>query len=720
MGTVFLKVFNMGLTASFLILAVVILRLFLKRAPRWSICLLWALVAFKLIWPFSIESAMSLIPGSEPLPEQIMTGNSFEINTGIDIVDESVNEYLGDHYYEGVTVPAGSGNRMMRFAGMIWAAGVTSMLLYSLISYERLRRITRVCVNTEENIYRCDLIDTPFILGIIKPRICLPSGMDGEQMDYVIAHERAHLKRRDHWWKLLGFLILSVYWFQPLCWAAYILLCRDIELACDEKVARELDGEGKKAYAKALLSGSIRQTMVTACPLAFGEVGVKERVKNVLHYKKPAFWIILAVVLCGILAAVCFLTNPKKRGGSTESVEETAVYMEEVRRYAEQYAKEAYQTALESEYNDNYTDWRVKYWEKCYTYDDLAGKTHEVYRFDYEFLSTSPEDVVLAGGMSVSEDGWVTPDYPDSRYLVFEREGEQREFVTMLFENDCVPGDEVFTADLLAVIQEIRDVESGQSDRADQSAESRQSTETDQNMENGQTAAAEERETALTEMLTRWRNAFCNRDAEALAEMMTPELAEEMLEGRTGSYSFGLSSPWPLDADTDSLVYRYDEESAVVYYYAHTSAPHLTSWKEELRFEWNGNVCTVTGEELTYYDNISYRVEFGCAYPVFIDGTRMDYTQNGLGEILNENALLSSSMAYRALFSPESAAAFLLNLSDDPEKVSYTLHESERTGLVGLTVTFLEDQGTVTFSMLQPYGENGIWVPVNYRADTIE
>lgn len=588
MGNIFVKILNMGLTAGWLILAVVILRFFLKRAPRWIICLLWALVAVRLICPFSPESALSLIPSGAPLPEKIMTGRDFAVNTGINIVDAPVNAYLGDHYYEGVTVSADNGNRMMNLFGRVWAAGVVLMLLYSLVSYYRLYKATRVCICTEKNIYRCDGIDTPFILGIVKPRIYLPSGMKEEQAAYVTAHERAHLRRRDHWWKPAGFLLLSVYWFQPLCWVSYILLCRDIELACDEKVIRTLDGKDRKAYAEALLSCSIRQSVAAACPLAFGEVGVRERVKNVLHYKKPAFWIILAAVVCGILAAVCFLTNPKEAGESTSQEEETWPDRKEMSRYGEQ-----------------------------------------------------------------------------------------------------------------------DDAESGQSSRPEQGAES------------GQTAPEGERDAVLTELLTDWRSAFCERDAEAMAEMMTLELAGEMLEGSAGNYSFGFSSPWPRDADTDSFVYRYDEESAVVYYYAHTSDPHLISWKEELRFGWEGDICTVTGEELTCYDDISSRVEFGCAYPIFIDGTKMDYTKNGLGETLNENALLSSSMVYRDLFSPKSAAVFLLNLSKDPEKVSLSLHEPEREGLVGLTVTFLEDQGTITFSMLQPYGENGIWVPVNYRVDVI-
>ncbi|MBD5549848.1 MAG: hypothetical protein HDQ96_01535 [Lachnospiraceae bacterium] len=701
MEAVFLKILNMGITASWVIFAVVILRLVLKKAPKWIVCLLWALVALRLVCPFSIESALSLIPSSEPLPREIITENTFQINTGIGAMDEPVNDYLGDHYYEGVSVSADNGNHIMFLSGIIWTAGIVLLMLYGFVSYYRLHRLTRASLKLEKNIFLCDAIDTPFILGIIRPRIYLPSGMEKEQAEYVIAHERAHLKRKDHIWKPAGFVLLSVYWFQPLCWLSYILLCRDIELACDEHVIRELGQESKKPYAEVLLSCSIKRNMVSACPLAFGEVGVRERVKNVLHYKKPAFWIILAAVICCIVAAVCFLTSPKEEGESISYTEETAAYMVEVQARAEQYAKEAYQAVLDSPSNYDYTDWRVKYWEHCYTYDDLEGKTYELYRFDYEFLSASPEDVVLAGGMSISGDGWVVPDYPDSKYIVLEKDGEQREFVSVLFENDCMPGDEMFSEDLLAAVRE------------------KERAEAERNAEDGQDSLTDGREEALLDMLTSWQTAFCARDAEEIADMVTPELAAEMLEGSEGSYSFGISSPWPWDEETDSYIYDYDEETAVIYYYAMTSDPHITCWREDLEYEWKNDKCVITGEELTYYDYISTGEEFEEAYHGYLDGTMMDYTRNGLGESLNENALLSSSTVYRDLFEPERAAAFLLNLSDDPGDIRYTLHEPERSGLIGLDITFLKDRETYTISMYQPYGESGIWVPMDYRIDVV-
>lgn len=310
MDAVFLKLLNMSLAASWVVLAVVLLRQLLKKAPKWINCLLWALVAVRLVCPFSLESALSLIPSAEPLPQDIIYGRSFDINTGIDFVDVPLNDYLSDRYYEGVTVPADNGSYIMTVLACLWLVGMAAMTAYAIVSYLRLRKKVDACIRVSDNVRICDYIETPFILGIRKPVIYLPTSMEPDAAEYVLAHERAHLKRRDHWWKPIGFLLLTVHWFNPLMWLAYILLCRDIELACDEKVIRDMNGEQKRSYSEALLNCSMPRYLIAACPLAFGEVGVKERVKSVLNYKKPAFWLVLAAVLVCIAVAVCFLTDP--------------------------------------------------------------------------------------------------------------------------------------------------------------------------------------------------------------------------------------------------------------------------------------------------------------------------------------------------------------------------------------------------------------------------
>lgn len=310
MEALFLKLFNMSITASWLVLAVVILRLLLKKAPKAVTVFLWALVGIRLVCPFSFESVLSVIPSAEPIPQAVLTGPDFNIDTGFSPVDSHINGYLDDRYIEGVTVPAGNGMTVMGFISVIWLAGIAVMLIYTLISYLKIHRKVREAVPYNENIWVCDRIAAPFILGVFRPKIYLPSSIDNKDAEYVIAHERAHLKRRDHLIKPLGFLLLTVYWFNPVMWIAYILLCRDIELACDEKVIKTMGIKIKKPYSEALINCSLPRRAIAACPLAFGEVGVKSRIKSVLNYKKPAFWVvIIALALCVILP-VFFLTNP--------------------------------------------------------------------------------------------------------------------------------------------------------------------------------------------------------------------------------------------------------------------------------------------------------------------------------------------------------------------------------------------------------------------------
>lgn len=311
MANFFIDLFNMSITASYLVLAVVIARALLKKAPKWITCLLWAMVGFRLICPFTIESALSLIPGTQTITaNETSVIKPFTVQSGIAGIDTSVNEFLGDKYAEGVTVPTNTFADVTTVLSVIWLVGLICMLIYGFISYIRLRKRVGVSLLFKDNIYYCDNIDTPFILGFFKPKIYVPSGISEEQTGYITLHEKAHLKRKDHLWKPLGFLLLSVYWFNPVMWVAYILLCRDIESACDEKVIKNMDNSEKKNYSETLVSCSVQRRMVMACPLAFGEVGVKQRIKSVLNYKKPAFWIIILAFVLFTVVAVCFLTNP--------------------------------------------------------------------------------------------------------------------------------------------------------------------------------------------------------------------------------------------------------------------------------------------------------------------------------------------------------------------------------------------------------------------------
>ncbi|MDD6695111.1 MAG: M56 family metallopeptidase, partial [Firmicutes bacterium] len=290
---------------------VLLLRFILNKSPKWMKCLLWALVAIRLVCPFSIESIFSLAPDAEVVNMDNYVGMP-NIQSEAAGTDRSVNKYVETHDNEGVAVEKKNTNPIY-FLSIIWSVGIVILAVYALGSCLKIWRRVKLSIRTTENIYICDRIDSPFIFGIIKPRIYLPSGISEEQKESVIAHEQAHLKRLDHFWKPFGFCLLTVYWFNPLCWLAYILLCRDIELACDEKVIKNMDVTQKKIYSQVLLSFSESQKQILACPLAFGEVGVKERIRSILNYKKPAFWIIAVAIVSMIVTSVLFLTSPKKK-----------------------------------------------------------------------------------------------------------------------------------------------------------------------------------------------------------------------------------------------------------------------------------------------------------------------------------------------------------------------------------------------------------------------
>ena len=328
MSEIFLHVFNMSISASYIVLAILLLRLFMKKAPKWISVALWGVVGLRLICPFSIESILSLIPSAETVSPDIMTGNLSEpfyvdsyIDTGFSGVNNTIAPIISG---SSVTVAPEKEVNLLKLLipifAILWLVGILAMLIYTLVSYLKLKKSIGTAVLYRENIYQSENVASPFILGIIKPRIYLPFSISEQSAEHVIAHEKAHLRRKDHLWKPLGFLLLAVYWFNPLMWLGYILLCRDIELACDEKVIKALDCDARADYSEALLRCGVKRKSIAACPLAFGEVGVKARIKSVLNYKKPAFWIIIvALVLC-VVIAICFLTNPVSAGVKDISV----------------------------------------------------------------------------------------------------------------------------------------------------------------------------------------------------------------------------------------------------------------------------------------------------------------------------------------------------------------------------------------------------------------
>lgn len=328
MSGLFLKILTISISAGWLIVAVLISRLALKRAPKWINVLLWGIVAARLICPFSIESPVSLIPesvGNGKLVSEwmddyiedvsIIHDNSINYDAAVAAGREPIfdgNSYYVVTRYDQLGEPSTVENTVFPVLTAIWLIGVVLLFLYTAISYLRLRQRVNTAIPFQERIYQSENVSSPFVLGIVRPKIYLPFDMDEQGFHYVIAHEQAHIRRKDHWWKPLGFLLLTIYWFHPLMWLAYMLLCRDIELACDEKVIKGFNNEQRADYSQALLTCSVNRRIIAACPLAFGEVSVKERIKAVMNYRKPTFWIVVAAVITCIGVTVCFATNPVK------------------------------------------------------------------------------------------------------------------------------------------------------------------------------------------------------------------------------------------------------------------------------------------------------------------------------------------------------------------------------------------------------------------------
>ncbi|MBP3381546.1 MAG: hypothetical protein J6L00_02775 [Clostridia bacterium] len=312
MSELFLTMCNMSISAGWLVIAVVLVRQLLKKAPKTISLFLWALVAWRLICPIAPESILSLLPSGETIPQEIIYMETPAVHSGVSALNATINPYLA----QTMTPQVGDSVNPMQIAVLVavivWLCGAAGMLLYALFSYIRISLRVREAVCLQDNVYVCDRVTTPFILGILRPRVYLPSCMRTEDKAYVLAHETAHLSRRDHIIKPLGFLLLSVYWFHPLIWVAYLLFCRDIELACDERVIRTHGADIKKPYAQALITASAPRTAVSVCPLAFGETGVRGRIKAILQYKKPAFWLIVVSVVACVALVVTFLTNPKQ------------------------------------------------------------------------------------------------------------------------------------------------------------------------------------------------------------------------------------------------------------------------------------------------------------------------------------------------------------------------------------------------------------------------
>ena len=437
MAEIFQKALNMSIAAGWLILAVIALRLLLRRAPKRFRLLLWAVVGLRLALPWSIESALSLIPSAQTLPEGIMLERAPVLDTGISALNGAINPGFTAAFTPELGVSANPLQVLLPIAAALWMLGAAAMLLWALVSWLRLRKRVREAVRLEENVYECE-IASPFVLGLFRPRIYLPFSLENGERELVLAHERAHITAGDHIIKPLGWLLLAAHWYNPLVWLAYALFCRDIELACDERVVRGLSLSDRADYSQALLDLSRPRGGVRACPLAFGESSVKGRVKSVLSYKKPAFWLVLLAVVVCVGAAVCFLTDPKEEaepvddgdGGVVISARLEENFPAQVLDYAfactEEMAEELSYLGLKSA---ELTDLSC-----CAEVEAPEGGTLLLFRLGARFELAEPESVAPAGGM-VIEDGWLTrPDSGGDRFMLLLRDGDDWRFIGLVTE----------------------------------------------------------------------------------------------------------------------------------------------------------------------------------------------------------------------------------------------------------------------------------------------
>lgn len=566
----FFKIVEMSLMASVVILAVLLVRVLFRQLPKIFSYVLWSVVLFRLLCPVSISTPFSMfqvfgitekkvqmielpVVGQDNLHEE--TTNIVEYdNMEIDNSDgpKSTVIILNEKWAEAEFEQFGE-----QCIVAVWMLGVAVVFGYSVCSLGRLKKNLVGKLHFEDNIYLCDYIKAPFVMGVVKPKIYLPSSLGEEEKAYIILHEQIHIKRGDHIFRLLAFLALAIHWFNPFAWLAYFLSGVDMELSCDEAVMKKSDNDIRAEYSTSLLSLATGKRFLNGAMLAFGEGNVKNRIKNVMNYKKPAIVIIVAAVLV-VVALICTMgSNPK---AVTEDIE-----------------------VLEQELQE-------------------------------EILSL--EDV--------------------------------------------------------------------------------------------------------TAQIDSWARTFCNRDVSTIISMITTEAQEnlEQEELLMGENSFGWSSPWPWDEKKDYQILEVTDSTATILYYAHVSDPHVWVWRETITFHEEDGLLVIDAEELKEMDYMCSTEEFFMAYPNGIAGTPMDYlnatltedSEETVGEILNRNALLSSSNFYQPLFSPDTAVVYLLNLLDNPNKVKTVVRIHPTDGSASVIITFLEEGEAIIVNMVQPYGEEGIWL----------
>ena len=391
----FLQVLNMSYIGGIVIVFVLAARLFLKKAPKIFSYSLWAVALLRLLFPISFESMISLIPvNPEPISSDILYTNVPQVDTGIPGVDYIVNSSLPAGTVHGSVNPM---QIWVNIGAILWVVGISILLIYSLVSLIRLKRKLKNAINDRDNIYLLSGLGTPFVLGIIRPRIYLPISLSKSEKDCILLHEQTHIRRFDHVFRIIGYLTLCIHWFNPLVWIAFFVSGRDMEMSCDEAVIRKLGDGVKKEYSSSLLSLTAGRGPLRATPLAFGEGDTKGRIRNVMNYKKPVFWVIIIAAIGIAALSFGFLSNPKNE---TLTVED----------YANRYVEQVIEGYEEVEYQDfKVVEHRIESLSRLAAFDDLMNHPIELWLLEYRLKPDSIQNVMLAGGMN-EIDGWITED----------------------------------------------------------------------------------------------------------------------------------------------------------------------------------------------------------------------------------------------------------------------------------------------------------------------
>lgn len=424
MDKLFLQILNMNITAGYVILFVIAARLLLKKAPKIFSYALWSVVLFRLICPFSFESMFSLMPiNTQTVPHNIMYSQAPQIHSGIAAIDQAANNSLPA---PAVGVSANPLQVWIALGEAVWLFGIAALLIYSAYTAVRLRNKLKPAKRIYDNIYEMDGIKSPFVFGVLKPKIYLPPILSENDRAYIIKHEQIHIKRLDYIIKPFAFLVLCIHWFNPLVWIAFFLMEEDMELSCDESVIKQMGSEIKKSYSASLLSLSTGRRTARGCPLAFGENNTKGRIKNILNYKKPAFWVIIVAIIA--VAAICIglMTDPQERLLTVED-------------YAKDFIEQEIEAYESSEWNDvKIIDSKITRLEKIASFDNLISSLVEVWSLEYRLKPDDITKAVLPGGMN-EVDGWLTEDSSMGKpMLVFSYEGSKIKYLgcTWSGEND--------------------------------------------------------------------------------------------------------------------------------------------------------------------------------------------------------------------------------------------------------------------------------------------